>query len=157
MTLEIRLILVGVLMLAATSGVIYWNVHERHKGAAVCQNNDQQAAQTQLAKQAKDLASYQTQLGEAHEKLEDATKLLALAADAAVPHIMCHATAANSVPPVSGKASSGLAAPRPPDPVRERDFDPSAALQSLHVAYEQRVEECRDALNRWPQKPPPQR
>jgi hypothetical protein len=147
---QLRLIVLGVIVLVAAGGLLYWNHHERTVGAVACKQSDLDAAKSQLEKQALQLAAYQEQLGDANEKLEDARRLLALAAAAPVPRLVCHTAGPKPVQQVPGKAGSGTPATGVPDWVRGPDFDPGPALRSLSVGYEGRVEQARDALNRWP-------
>jgi hypothetical protein len=149
-SLKLRLILVGVLSLLAAGGVLYWNHHERSVGAVACKQSDLDAAKAQLEKQAMQLAAYQEQLSDANEKLKDAQGLLAIAAAQPVSHLVCHKAGASGVPKVPGASSGGPTAGGVPGGLPESDFDPSPALRSLSVGYERRVEQARDALNRWP-------
>jgi hypothetical protein len=152
-TLELRLILIGVAILAISGGIFYWDYHERHKGAAVCEVNDLKAAKAQLAKQALELADYQEQLSDAVEKLEDAKKLLAVAANTPIPHLVCHQANPGNVPKVPTPASSGNSPPGPTQPVHGSDFDPSRDIRRLSIGYERKyVTPADDALNRWPTK-----
>jgi hypothetical protein len=148
---QIRLILIGVAILAIAGGVIYWTVHERHKGAEVCQSNDLKAANAQLKEQALQLADYQGQLGDANEKLEDARRLLAIAAATPVPHLVCHTANPGNLPKVPATSADNSSPGGTTDEVRGSDFDPSGDLRRLSVGYELRyVIPANDALNRWP-------
>jgi hypothetical protein len=150
-TLQIRLALIGVAILAIAGGVLYWNHHERSVGAAACKQSDLDAAKAQLEKQALQLAAYQEQLSDANEKLKDAQGLLALAAAQPVPHLVCHAAGPGGVSKVPAGAASGTSPAGPLDEVRGPDFDPSPALRRLSIGYERRyVIPANDALNRWP-------
>jgi hypothetical protein len=148
---QIRLILIGVAILVIAGGVIYWTVHERHKGAEVCQSNDLKAANAQLEKQALQLAAYQEQLGDANEKLKDARDLLAAAANAPIPRLVCHTAGPGNLSKVPAPSAGNSSPSGTTDEVRGSDFDPSGDLRRLSVGYELRyVIPANDALNRWP-------
>lgn len=150
MTAEIRLILIGLFLLAGLGGVLYWNSHERGIGAVGCKQDDLDAAHKQLEQQAKDLATYQVQLEDAREKLDEANRLLGIAASQPVPHLVCHQANPKPMSPVPGPAQGSGSAAGVAGEVHGSDFDPGPDLRRLSVGYERRVNEYRDALNQWP-------
>jgi len=151
LSLQTKLILIGIAVLAISGGILYWNLHEQHKGAAKCEQADTKAADTQIAQQAKQLATYKTQLEAADARHAQDLQLIQLAADRTPDtQLMCHETAARPVSRVPAPASSQPPAPGNADEVPGPGFDPRPAVHGLSVAFERRVEPARDALNRWP-------
>jgi hypothetical protein len=149
-SLETKVIVAAVLLLAGLFGYATWSTHEQHKGEAKCESADSKAAAAQLKAITAERDAYAQLLDVANASLKDAQGKLAAAAAGPVPHLVCHQANPQPVRQVPAETDGGLATPGAPDLVRASDFDPGPDLDRLSRAYEQRVEGCRDALNRWP-------
>jgi hypothetical protein len=151
-SLEAKLIALGVLVIAILGGFIAWNLHERGIGAAKCEKADTAALQAQLEAITAERDAYDQLLTTANASLKTAQgKLDSLSAQPA-PHLVCHSSDPIPVSRVPVQTDGGLAAPGTANAVHTGDFDPGPELTRLSIAYERRVEEARDALNRWPAK-----
>jgi hypothetical protein len=138
MTIKLWAFLILAILIAV--GITYFSVHERHQGAEVCETQDKEAAK-------KELDRYKEQLSDAMEKLADANRLLALAANSPVTPLVCRQTRSK---PVTQKGDSQPSSAGIPNNVQQPDFDPTTDLRNLFAGYEGRVEVARDALNRCP-------
>lgn len=147
--LEAKAAIALAIMVLIVAGVTYWTIRERHIGADKCIAADQSAVNKIIADQAKQLADYQQQLEDANEKHAEDQKLLALAAAATVPDIVCHKAHSDPVPEVPTAARGEPATAGVPDEVRQPDFKPVPDLRRLFAGYEGRVETARDALRKW--------
>lgn len=120
-----------------------WNKERLATAAAVNAEHERQDRQRHV---------YETQVKEA-DKARDIA-LVELARVAALPHshVLCHAAPASGIPAVPGISASiglGIAASRPLPP--NIDFDPTERLYAeIADAADYAVEQCRNALNRWP-------
>ena len=144
--------LAGLALIGLVAAWILSYGHKQYKaGAESVIAADAIAAAKQKAQwDAKELA-YQSQLKDAQD--EHATNLAELARLRAipVPHVVCHAAPnPGSVPAVPGQASAGPAPTGEHPQSSPGEFDPTDQLYAAADAADTVIEQCRDALNKWP-------
>ena len=156
--LEGKIVVALAIIVLTLLAITAWNIHERDKGAAQCNQDDLTAARKQLADQAQQIADYQRQLEDANDRHNQDQQILAAAAATPVPHLVCRAAPGPvTMPAVPAAAAGEPAAPGPTDQVHEPSFDPGPNVRRVSDAAEYYLEQCRDALNRWPSQPIPAR